>query len=382
MTADSDKTGQDLRSEFVERRQSVRVPVSPLGEIVGGSNLLEPLIFTTEYYEPSQQFAAWQQHMQPLLDIRLPDGVRPSDGFIASQTVWNLGGMLLVQQTAPAFSYERPKEKVRFSPIDHWQIGFLRSGHSWTGVDGRVAESEPGMIDVRSFGYPFRGRAIASESVSLIIPVDQFAGRGGMPESSNNVTLGGYRAKLLIDFVSSLEHGLNRVTNEDLPSLRDSLRQIIFDTIAPLVNKIDVSEQISQLGLMTKARRFIQKNLMSRDLTPEALSRELAISRTHLYQLFEGSGGVLNYIRQRRLFAAHAMLADASENRKVADVALALGFDSAANFTRAFTQQFGYSPSSVRKASSRTEAVADTQQDPRQPVTFETLLRTLAMFET
>ena len=108
MTADSDKTGQDLRSEFVERRQSVRVPVSPLGEIVGGSNLLEPLIFTTEYYEPSQQFAALQQHMQPLLDIRLPDGVRPSDGFIASQTVWNLGGMLLVEQTAPAFSYERP----------------------------------------------------------------------------------------------------------------------------------------------------------------------------------------------------------------------------------------------------------------------------------
>ena len=75
------------------------------------------------------------------------------------------------------------------------------------------------------------------------------------------------------------------------------------------------------------------------------------------------------------------MLADASENRKVADVALAFGFDSAANFTRAFTQQFGYSPSSVRKASSRTDAVADSQQDQSQPVTFETLLRTLAMFD-
>ena len=381
MTSDNDKTAQDFELEFVERRQSVRVPVSPLGEIAGGSNRLEPLVFTTECYEPSEQFAAWQQHMLPLLDMRLPDGVHASDGFLASQTVWNLGGMLLIQQSAPAFSYEQPKEKVRFSTIDHWQIGFLRSGHSWTGVDGRVAENEPGMIDVRSLGYPFRGRAIASESVSLIIPVDQFAGRGGMPESSNNVTLGGYRAKLLIDFVSSLEDGLSRVTNEDLPALRDSLRQIIFDTIAPLVKKIDVSEQISQLGLMTKARRFIQKNLMSRDLTPEALSRELAISRTHLYQLFEGSGGVLNYIRQRRLFAAHAMLADASENRKVADVALAFGFDSAANFTRAFTQQFGYSPSSVRKPSSRTDAVADAHQDQAQPSTFETLLRTLAMYE-
>jgi len=381
VTSDNDKTGLDIKLEFVERRQSVRTPVSPLGEVAGSANLLEPLIFSTEGCEPSEQFSAWQQHMALLLDLRLPDGIRPGEGFLASQAVWDLGGMLLIQQTAPAFSYERPKEKVRFSSIDHWQISFLRSGHSWTGVDGRVAENEPGMIDVRSLGYPFRGRAIASESVSLIIPVDQFAGRGGMPEASNNVTLGGYRAKLLIDFVTSLEDGLSRATNEDLPGLRDSLRQIIFDTIAPLVKKIDVSEQISQLGLMTKARRFIQKNLMSRDLTPEALSRELAVSRTHLYQLFEGSGGVLNYIRQRRLFGAHAMLADASENRRVADVALAFGFDSAANFTRAFTQQFGYSPSSVRKASSRTDTVADTQQDQSQPATFETLLRTLAMFD-
>ncbi|KAB2657874.1 helix-turn-helix transcriptional regulator [Brucella tritici] len=378
MTSPSDKATRDLKPDFVERRQSARLPLAPLGEDARSANILAPLVFTTEQLEPAVQFAAWQQHVAPLYEVRMPDGVNAADGFAVTQKVWNLHGMLLIEQSVPSFSYERTAEKVRFSPIDHWQISFLRRGRTWTSVDGRVAENEPGMINIRSFGYPFRGRALATEVVLLIIPVDQFAALGGMPEACNNATLGGYRAKLLIDFVSTIQAGLGHITSEDLPELRDALRQLVFDTIAPLVRESDMSEHNASLGLMTKARRFIQKNLLSRELTPDALSKELAVSRTHLYQLFEGSGGVLSYIRQKRLLAAHEMLADASENRKVSDIAQLFGFDTAANFTRAFTQQFGYSPSNVRKSLSRNDGLSDNQPDTNRSLTFSTLLRTLA----
>ena len=378
MTSPSDKATRDLKPDFVERRQSARVPLAPLGEDARSANILAPLVFTTEQLEPAAQFAAWQQHVAPLYEVRMPDGVNAADGFAVTQKIWNLHGMLLIEQSVPSFSYERTAEKVRFSPIDHWQISFLRRGRTWTSVDGRVAENEPGMINIRSFGYPFRGRALATEVVLLIIPVDQFAALGGMPEACNNATLGGYRAKLLIDFVSTIQAGLDHITSEDLPELRDALRQLVFDTIAPLVRESDTSEHNASLGLMTKARRFIQKNLLSRELTPDALSKELAVSRTHLYQLFEGSGGVLSYIRQKRLLAAYEMLADASENRKVSDIAQLFGFDTAANFTRAFTQQFGYSPSNVRKSLSRNDGLSDNQPDTNRSLTFSTLLRTLA----
>ena len=382
MTSQSDKATRDLKPDFVERRQSARVPLAPLGEDARSANILSPLVFTTNQLEPSAQFAAWQQHVAPLYEVRLPDDTNAADGFPVTQKVWNLHGMLLIEQTAPPFSYERSAEKVRFSPIDHWQVSFLRSGQTWTAVDDRVAENEPGMINIRSFGYPFRGRALATEAVLLIIPIDQFTALGGMPEACNNATLGGYRAKLLIDFVSTIEAGLDHITSEDLPELRDALRQLVFDTIAPLVKESDASEHNASLGLMTNARRFIQKNLMSRELTPDTLSKELAISRTHLYQLFEGSGGVLSYIRQKRLLAAHEMLADASENRKVSDVAQLFGFDTAANFTRAFTQQFGYSPSNVRKSPPRNDGPSDNQSDASRSLTFSDLLRTLAMYDT
>jgi len=382
VTTPSDKPECDLKPEFVERRQSARVQLTPLGESSRSTNILTPLIFSTNSLGATEQFSAWKKHIAALYDVRMPDGVNAGDGFLVLQKVWDLHGMLLIEQNAPPFSYERTPEQVRFSPIDHWHISFLRSGRTWTEVDGRVAENEPGMINIRSLGYPFRGRALATEAVMLIVPVDQFAGLGGMPEASNNASLRGYRASLLIDFISSLQMGLSQVTSGDLPELRDAIRQIVFGAIAPLVRDVNASEHVASMGLMTRARRFIQKNLMSRDLNPDVLSKELAISRTHLYQLFESSGGVLNYIRQKRLLAAHEMLADLSENRKVSDVAQWLGFETAANFTRAFTQHFGYSPSSARKSTLRTDGIECIQSDVNPNETLSALLRRLSTHDT
>lgn len=315
-----------------------------------------------------------------MFDVRLPDHVGADSGFPVRQAIWNLGGMLLLQQAAPPFSFERSPEQVRFSPIDHWQITFLRAGQTWTAVDRSVAENRPGTVEIRSLGQPFRGRAIATESVSLIIPVDRFAARGGLPEASHHVVLGGHRAKLMIDFVSSVEGNLGQLTHEALSSVRSSLIEIVFDTVSYLVGTRGEPDPVSNVGLMTRARRFIQNNLVSEELTPDALSRELAISRTRLYELFENSGGVLKYIRERRLMAAHAMLANVADTRKIADVAATFGFDSAANFSRAFTQQFGYSPSSVRRLPPRSGAPAELPSSPNPPATFEALLRSLDPF--
>jgi AraC-like DNA-binding protein len=74
------------------------------------------------------------------------------------------------------------------------------------------------------------------------------------------------------------------------------------------------------------------------------------------------------------------MLADPSDARKVGAIALAIGFDSAANFSRAFTQQFGYSPSNVRKQMYGDDAHSIGQTDKGPEVTFEGLLRTLDAF--
>jgi AraC-like DNA-binding protein len=375
----SDKNDENSGPPLIERRRWPRVAEEPVGQDEIDKTFLIPLRFETETLPACEQFQAWHEHMAVLLNTRLPDSVNPDDGFVVRQAVWDLGGMLFLQQAVPAFSYERSPEAVRFSPIDHWQITFLRMGRTWTGINGRVSQNEPGMIGIRSLGHPFNGRSLATDSVSLIVPVDLFADRGGLTMASNNIVLGGHRASLLIDHLSSIESNLHRFTSDDLSGVKERLQEMIFDTVIPLVNYTDSNDRISQIGLMTRARRFILSNLASPNLTPDALGRELAISRTRLYELFEMSDGVANYIRRRRLSSAHAMLADPSDNRKIAEVGLAIGFDSAANFSRAFTQQFGYSPSNIHKRTFVDHAHSDWQTDKKPKVTFERLLLTLGV---
>lgn len=89
------------------------------------------------------------------------------------------------------------------------------------------------------------------------------------------------------------------------------------------------------------------------------------------------------HIRRRRLLAAHAMLSDPSDTRKVAEIGVAIGIDSPANFSRAFTQQFGYSPSNIYKHAQDhrpTLIKGQTGRDGGQPETFEGMLRTLGLF--
>ena len=362
---------------LVERRRWPRISDAPLCGNATDLPVLVSLPFSTSNEAPNQQFPAWRKHMAPLIDAYLPESAEAADGFAASQTVWNLEGALLVQQQTPAFRYERPAEKVRFSAIDHWQITFLRTGRTWTSVNGHVVENEPGMMEIRALGCPFYGRTISAQSVSLILPCDLFADHGGLPGASNNIVLGGERVKLLADYIAFLEANLDRLTKDDLHSVRNQLQEMIFHSVAPLVNGHTTGDRSSEIGLMTKARRFIQNNLGSADLTPEALSRELAISRTRLYELFQTSGGVLNYVRRRRLLAARAALADLSNGQKIADIAGNLGFESAANFSRAFTHEFGYSPSEVRRHTG--ECKVDHLPQMTETSTFGDWLNTLGI---
>ncbi|ESY89451.1 AraC family transcriptional regulator [Mesorhizobium sp. LNHC209A00] len=361
-----------------ERRRWLRVSQEPLGNDENTAQSLVALRFETDGLPRPEQFPAWRAHISSLAEARLPDSVAPEDGFSVRQAVWNLGGMLLLQQSVPAFSYERSAEMVRFSPLDHWLITFLRTGRSWTGIDGRVAENEPGMMEIRSLGNPFGGRALESEALTLIVPDDQFADRGGLPPATSNTVLGGRRVKLMYDHMVGLQTNLSSLSQDDLPSIKSRLLEMIFDTVTPFLNRGGDSERVSQIGLMTRARRLIRKNLISSDLTPEALSRELAISRTRLYELFESVGGVAKYIRQHRLLAAHRMLADPSDRRTITEVGLAIGYDSAANFSRAFTQQFGYSPNNIRIHRTSPNAQFDARVE-NSAVTFGGLLQMLGV---
>lgn len=348
--SDDYSTGSERQGQRHERRRWPREPHGGETKRPLGPPALTPLRFSTRDLPPKDQFEAWRAYVEPLVDIKLPDDKTPADGFPADHTAWNLGGVILVQQHTPAYSYMRSAKKLRSSPIDHWQVSFLRHGRTWTEVDRRVAGNEPGKAVFGSLGHPFRGRTTDAEAITIYMPQDLFADAPGIPEAANNSVLSGNLASLLIDYVNSLEAALHSLAAEELSGVVHSLRDMMITCLSSAIEQGEGTERQVDAGLMVRARQHIRRNLNSPDtISPEALANTLGISRTRLYQLFEASGGVLQYIRRRRLAAAHAALSDPTNSKRILEIAQEVGFDSPASFSRAFSQEFGYSPRQARK---------------------------------
>lgn len=368
---------EDRKAAHAERRRFPR-PEKPAAEQPPPPPALKPLLFSTAALEPSAQFAAWRAYVAPLVDIRLPDNVSPEAGFVAEHKAWNLGGMLIVQHSTPAHSYMRSQAKVKENLIDHWHISALRSGRTWTEVDGSVSEGEPGKVQLRSLGHPFRGRSTDAKTLSLIVPRTLLFDVPAAVEIKNNIVISGTLTELLIEYLNIIETNLPRLVAADLPHLVQTVRDMLLACVSSSLAQLAGTEQYSILALTERIRRFVEGNLTSDDLSVERMCRELGISRTRLYQVFEQDGGVHHYIQRRRLLSAHAALSDPANREQIVDIAFAIGFSSAAHFSRAFSKEFGYSPREARNLTIPhylRHAASSATADAAHP--FDEWLRTL-----
>ena len=101
-------------------------------------------------------------------------------------------------------------------------------------------------------------------------------------------------------------------------------------------------------ALMRRIQAYIEHNIGSLDLSVTDILRTFGVSRASLYRMFEESGGVREYISNRRLYRAILDLTNRPVLRgDIAKTAETWGFSSDANFSRAVRRQLGVAPGSL-----------------------------------
>ncbi len=102
------------------------------------------------------------------------------------------------------------------------------------------------------------------------------------------------------------------------------------------------------MSAIGRAIWFIESHFTS-DISLDEIAETAGLSRYHLSRVFGMTTGhsISGYIRSRRLSAAALALIDNSST--ILQVALDAGYGSHEAFTRAFREQFGITPESLRK---------------------------------
>jgi AraC-like DNA-binding protein len=307
------------------------------------------LRFSTTHLAPRDQFAAWQNVNDPLLDTALPPDTAPSAGYAASLTAYNLGGLIFSSETFDALIYELTAPGLRRGQVDHWVLSLNKRGHFASRTDGVITESNPGSLSLRSLTRPFKGRSSSIDILFVYIPRDMFPELAGAFDALGNVKLTGGLSAILAEFLLLLEKRLPFVSEEDIPRIGRATQAMIASCLVPRPDSLSAARAEISATLVERARRHIRNNIHAASLSPDELCRVLGVSRTQLYRAFELTGGVAREIRSQRLCASHAALTNAADRRRVYDIAQAFGFSSADEFGRAFRREFGYSPREARR---------------------------------
>jgi AraC-like DNA-binding protein len=97
--------------------------------------------------------------------------------------------------------------------------------------------------------------------------------------------------------------------------------------------------------LVEDAVKYVEKNMERPDLSVEELSRQLGMSRVHLYKRMRQVTGKtpIEFIRVMRLKRAAQLLRESQLN--VSEIAYRVGFNNPKYFSNYFKQEFGVLPS-------------------------------------
>ena len=268
----------------------------------------------------------------------------PQQGFEARQSIWDLGNLAFTRAIMPGNGVVRHWHHKGRAAIDHWCLVL---------VGGAPQLASGRSLHFRSLGRPFDGSGCDASVLTLYIPRDLFGGASSMLDRVPNAAPDTGLAGLLADYMASLDQRLDGIQESDLSNLATATRDLVAACLLPTADRLAAANDAISLTLLERARRCIRSNLHSPAFGPDQLIRQLFISRSRLYRLFEPFGGVARYIQRQRLIVAHAGLSDPVQaERTILQIAEGVGFVDASSFSRAFKQEFGHSPSEARSSAS------------------------------
>ena len=313
-------------------------------------NALLAETFSTHSLPASQQLEAWRNWYGAIFEAT--STASQDEGFAAANSNWKLNGFTFSRVSSPPTCIDRTRHLLRRNHVDHWAFTLSKRTTSDVEVHDHALEIPPGVPFLLSLGEEMHiGRRQQDDRVQLLLSRDSFQAIAPLLDATRGMALSTSQGKLLADYILLLERNLPNLTPEDGARLPSAIQAMVGACLAPSAERVAAAGRQIDLTLMERVRRAVRRNLRSPLLGPDKLCREAATSRSQLYRLLEGEGGVAHYIQRRRLSESFAILCDTTNNFSIAAIAETLCFADASNFSRAFRREFGISPREVRTAS-------------------------------
>lgn len=312
-------------------------------------------IFDTNFFDEKDRLEIYRESIGAFFETdQFTKEGTASKPFQATISSYLIGEIMLIDTKTTGHLFTRSSSKVAFDNIDHFVIQAFISGDTLNKDLKEVAHCDTSKLIVIDGSKPWRGFNSDFQNISLVIPRRLLAPK----LISENDQHGKVLDPVLNPFADIFKrHILSLHASAPLMSAEyaQGLVQATVDIAAAALNSTssghtDETEnsiyQATRLGI----KQFLETNINNPNLSLETVQHHFNLKRSTLYRMFPDlEGGIMKYVKTRRLQLAYRQLAGGAPNQTVSQVAFAFGFESVSAFTRAFKAFFNELPSDVLK---------------------------------
>lgn len=291
---------------------------------------------------------------------------------------WRYDKLILGTVAFDANRALRLSRHVRSDQLDHYRLIYKRDGIlHWEGHRDRQV-IRPGEILLHDLAQPAEFDFEAGSNIVLVVPREMLEEALPFPVDLHGVRLHGTVAKLLASHLEGLVAHSPQVALAETPMLTQATVNLLAAAIMPSAQALARANGAVEMTLLRQMCRYVDLHLAETDLSADKIAVFFKVSRTSLYRIFEPLGGVANFVKERRLARVHMLLSQPSPGRSpIGRLAEDHGFKSAAHFSRAFREQFGYSPNDLRHGAVQVMVPAGSPWIPSEGPTFYAWIRSL-----
>lgn len=315
--------------------------------------MIPSIRFDARGVKPAERLDYCQSSLFSGGTLSVPDGFAP-ETFEAQRDVWSLGKLILSTRVCSPHALHRSARWIRLDQLDHYKVHLRVDTAAATLVETGEAEAArrhvalaAGECIVTDMARPERVRVDRGVTISAFVPRTQLHALLGRPVDLHGVVPHGPCAVLLAAHLQALCTSLPMMSVEQMPNVAQATLHLLAASVAPSIDTFAVARSALDTTLRRQIQRFIEAELTRIELSTDLICSRFRISRSTLYRLFETVGGVAGYIRERRLLRIHSLLSATEGRPHLLRLAEQHGFKTAAHFSRAFREQFGYPPSEL-----------------------------------
>lgn len=303
-----------------------------------------------------RKISAWREAVAPFWDVEIRKEDTPD--FCGQSEVYHLGNAIVGFTAASELRIERTSSLVARMGVDHIAAKVRLEGHATVRIGGDEVPMDPGDICLLDLSQTLALGSTGYRAMTLIMPRSLFPEHGEQMGDAHGAVLRGATpfGTLVNDHLRSLGTHVPYFSPAEARAAAEATAILLSMASKPAAGGQALPRERAPVFLTI--RRYIDAEIESPVLGVDHLCQRFGISRSGLYRLFAPLGGVVEYIRRRRLARAYRDLTAADDpGLRISTIAYRYRYASPASFTQAFRAEFGASPADVR-AGARAEGVA------------------------